>query len=149
MKSKLSLALGMIWASPITLVCFVFYVLPCWAMKWYEYIGYHDIVWAWKIREEAPEWMHKLWKGWAGHCVGNIVVVIERPEKSQYAGVIMTHEQQHAVQCMRLGVFQPIMYFLNKLVIRYACKNSHPYFDNPFEIDARRGAGQVIDYKKR
>jgi hypothetical protein len=46
---------------------------------------------------------------------------------------------------MRLGIFQPIMYGLNMLAIKVGCPGSDPYYDNCFEIDARRSAGQVID----
>ena len=148
MKSKLALVLGMIWASPITAVCFLFYILPFWALGWYRYIGFRDVAWLWKVQETAPDWLHRLWKGWAGHCVGNAIVMIEDPDISKRFQVVLTHEQEHVYQCMKLGVFQPIFYYLIRLVIWVSCSHAHPYYDNPFEIDARRAAGQVIDYKK-
>lgn len=149
MRGKVDLIVGMLWASPITAVCFIFYVLPFWVLGWYRYVGFYETAWVWKLQETAPSFVHKLWSGWAGHALGNLVVMIEEPDISRYTGVILTHELQHVDQCMRLGIFQPIMYGLNNLIIRFGCKNSHPYYDNPFEIDARRGAGQIIDVKAR
>lgn len=149
MKITASLVSGIVWASPITIVCFLFYVLPCWVMGWYEYIGWRDNCWLWKVKMQAPEFMHRMWKGWAGHCVGNIVVMVESPDASKRFQIVLVHEQQHVRQCMRLGIVQPILYYANRLAITWACKNSHSYYDNPFEIDARRGAGQYVDYKQR
>lgn len=145
MAAKFRFFLGLLWAAPITVACFLLYVVPLWSMRWYEYVGFHELAWVWKLREDAPDWLHRRWKGWAGHAFGNIVVVVEKPNISRYTWVILTHELQHVRQYMRLGVLQPIMYFLTYFAIRWACKNSHAYYDNPFELDARRGAGQTVD----
>ena len=134
----------MIWAAPITIVCFVFYVLPFWLLGWYEYIGWYENCWAWKLRSSAPEVIQRLWKNWAGHCVGNMIVMVERPEACKRFQVVLVHEQQHVIQCMKLGVFQPILYCANRLAIAWACKNLDPYKANIFEIDARVAAGQSI-----
>ena len=59
--------------------------------------------------------------------------------------IVLRREQEHVHQCMVLGVFQPILYGLNYLTIKIACRHSDPYYSNSFEIDARRAAGQVVD----
>ena len=142
--NKAKLFAGMAFASPITVVCFLFYILPCITMKWYKSLGWMDYAWVFVVNEEkSPKFINNYWKKWAGHAMGNLVVM------KKYDPVLnqttLTHELEHCKQCMRLGVFQPILYALFYLAIKFGCKNSDPYYSNCFEIDARRAAGQVID----
>jgi hypothetical protein len=85
-----------------------------------------------------------LWENWAGHCIGNVVVV-KLNVNSPRGQIVLKHEQEHARQCMALGIFQPIVYVTCYLVIKFAFNESHPYFSNPFEVEARRVAGQPVD----
>jgi hypothetical protein len=48
---------------------------------------------------------------------------------------------------MTLGIFQPILYGLFSMVIYLFLKKSDYYWSNPFEIEARRVAGQIIDHE--
>jgi hypothetical protein len=142
--NKFKFLLGLIWSSPITLACFLFYVLPCWLFGWYSYKGFHDIAFVWTLnKNKSPNFLLNLWKKWAGHALGNLIVLSN--EDDFLNTETFTHEIQHVHQCMRLGIFQPIIYFICLIAIKLGCKNSDPYYSNPFEIDARRGAGQIID----
>jgi hypothetical protein len=145
MMSRFKLFLGILWALPITLPCFIFYVVPFWCLGWYEYVGFHDIAWAWKLKETAPHPIHSLWRGSAGHAMGNVIVLVERPNVSRFTGVILTHELAHVEQTMRLGIFQPIINLIVHMAIKIGCPRLNPHVANIFESDARKAAGQVAD----
>ena len=142
--SKVLRALGFFWAAPIT-VAGLLYVLLFSKCGWYKYEGKFDAAYVWSVLpDKSPNWLSKLWKAWLGHTIGN-VVVLNVDMKSTLGQVTLTHEQVHVRQCMIMGIFQPIAYALMMLVIKIACPLSSPYYSNPFEIDARRTAGQLID----
>lgn len=140
--SRLLRLLGYIWGAPVTFVGVV-YSLFCWAMGWYKWHGIEGdgIVWFLDYTS-SPKWLVNLWRGWAGHAIGNVVVLSASPSDKTSA---LKHELKHVNQCMRLGIFQPIVYAINMLAIKIGCSDSHPYYDNPFEIDARRHSGQTVD----
>lgn len=149
MLRKFLFVLGVIWASPITLLAFLIYVCPFWALRWYRYVGFHEMAFVWKLDEESPEWLHRAWDGWAAHTFGNIIVAVESPHISRFTELILTHELQHVKQYMKLGVFMLPMYCFFSIVIKLACGNSDPYLDNPFELDACYGSGQASHIRRR
>lgn len=134
--------LKFVWAFPVTFFGLI-YSLLFWKLGWHKYQGVRGDALVWTLNtEKAPQWLLNLWKGWAGHAVGNVIVL----SRDEYAtGNTLVHEQKHVDQVMRLGIFQPIVYAINLLAIKIGCVGSDPYFSNPFEIDARRAAGQLID----
>lgn len=70
------------------------------------------------------------------------------PEESKYSQIILKHELTHTRQCMILGVFQPIIYALNYIagaILSKTIGHVDGYYDNIFEVNARREAGQIID----
>jgi len=133
--------LGYAWSSPVTLIGVV-YTSVFQALGWYRWHGVRDAAAVWIVEDDSPSWLLSLWKRWAGHTVGNIVVLRNAPEKNDRA---LQHELVHVRQCMRLGVFQPVLYALSSLGIWLGCESSDPYWSNPFEIDARRSVGQTVD----
>jgi len=140
--SKFLKFLGYAWASPVTFFGLV-YVLLFWALGWYKWFGVRGDGLVWQVKQEkSPKWLQKYWKSWAGHAVGNVVVLKDAIDVSPRT---IIHELKHVDQVMRLGIFQPLVYGLSSLAIKYGCPGSDAYSDNPFEIDARRAAGQVID----
>lgn len=143
MKKALFL-LGVLWASPVTALTFALYIFPFWLAGYYNYIGVYGAALVWKVDENCPEWLHRIWDGWGGHTFGNIVVTVEDPLLSYRGAEIIVHELQHVHQYMRLGPLFLPLYFLFSAVIYVACKNSKAYMHNPFEVDARRGAGELI-----
>jgi len=151
MLANLFLFLGMIWASPVTLICFVAYVLPLWMLRRYRFYKWDEVAWIWNYRSgERYTWLDKFldarWKRWSGHSLGNIIVTcdIENREESSRLRLLV-HEKEHTHQTMRLGVFQLVLYGLNYAVARWVLRNVNGYYDNIFEIDARRRAGQLVD----
>lgn len=132
------------WTSPVTLLGLA-YVLAFQAAGWYKWQGASEDALVWQVDKKAsPEWLKQYWQRWGGHAIGNVIVLGQSPEECP---AIFVHEVQHVKQYMRMGILHPVFYALNYLMIKLCLKNSDPYFDNPAEIDARRGAHQVIDVK--
>ena len=141
MWDKFKKILGYIWASPVTFVGLTYSGLFRLA-GWYKWIGRKEDALAFRVNQDAPTWLTKLWKKWSGHAVGNVIVLNVDPDSKP---TVLQHELVHVRQCMRLGIFQPIIYGISYLGIKFGCESSDPYFSNPFEIDARRSVGQVVD----
>lgn len=142
MWDKIKKYLGYAWASPLTLLGVTYAGLFS-AFGWYKWARVEGdaLVWVASV-QQCPLVVRSYWNGWAGHAVGNVIVMNEKYlDKQKY----LMHEQKHVDQMMRLGIFQPIIYGLCYLGIRFGCPGSDPYYDNPFEIDARRSAGQIVD----
>lgn len=141
MWSKLKKCLGYAWASPVTAVGLL-YASACHAIGWYRWVGVKEDALVWQVTNKSPMWLLKLWSAWAGHAIGNVVVMnvnfVTKPK-------FLQHELVHVRQCMRLGVFHPIIYGITYLAIKLGCETSHPYWDQVFEIDARRAVGQPVD----
>lgn len=132
------------WASPVTLIGFL-YVSLFWAMGWYEYVGRRGDALVWFVRvEKCPNVLKERWKNWAGQAIGNIVVV-KYDLGTERGAITLRHEQEHVNQCMVLGPFMPILYGLFYVTIWVTCRHSDAYYSHPFELDARRAAGQVVD----
>lgn len=141
MADKLKKILGYAWAAPVTLFGLL-YVLPIQAAGWYKWTGKKDDALVWQVSVNSPAWLKSLWKSWAGHAIGNVVVMNKNIDEAK---VHLDHEMVHVRQCMRLGIFQPVIYAVSWVGIYFGCEASHPYWSNPFEIDARRAVGQPID----
>lgn len=153
---KLRTILGIVFASPVTLVTLLFYILPFSALGWYKYAGwfgtdklYNDksplgVAPVWVVQlDRCPAWLVNYWTKWGGHTVGTAVVVKYDSGSSKKADVIVTHELHHVDQMHRLGFFQPVLYVLSSLCAKLAGEDS--YSMNVFEMDARRVAGQIVD----
>ena len=146
---KMKLYLGMLWTSPITLLCFFFYILPFKTMGWYDSLGFREKAWVYTVNaEKAPSFLMKYWAKWAGHAMGNLVVLKKYEAGNKSHETTLVHEMVHVRQCMLLGVFQPILYGLlmvaGKILQKYI-GDYDAYYDNAFEVHARRVAGQVVD----
>jgi hypothetical protein len=153
---KLRQILGIIFASPVTLVTFLFYALPFTLLGWYRYDGWHGmnklptdksplgVAPVFVVQEDkSPKWLLSLWERWAGHCVGTLVVVRHLPGSSNRADVTLTHELHHVQQFHTYGFFQPLMYAISSLFAYFSGEDA--YTNNIFEVSARRVAGQVVD----
>jgi hypothetical protein len=134
--------LGYVWASPVT-AAGLLYALSFHALSWYRWKGVEGDALVWEIdNDKLPAFLKRSWQEWAGHTIGNVVVLNETYSAEPS---LLQHELVHVRQCMRLGIFQPILYVINYLSIKIGCPDAHPYFDNSFEIEARRATGQTID----
>lgn len=129
------------WSLPVTLLGLI-YACVFWALRWYQWQGIHGGVFVWSLNEKkAPQWLLNAWSGWGGHTIGVVVVLDEPPAQSP---VVLRHEQEHARQCMVLGVFQPVVYLMMLLAAK-TLRNVDAYRANTFEIDARVAAKQHVE----
>ena len=142
MWDKIKKYMGYVWASPLTLLGVTYAGLFA-AFGWYKWARVDGDALVWKASlNDCPLVLRSYWGSWAGHAIGNVVVMNDKYlDKPKF----LLHEQKHVDQMMRLGIFLPLIYGLCYVGIRWGCPGSHPYYDNPFEIDARRHAGQIID----
>lgn len=142
MWDKIKKCAGYVWASPLTLLG-IMYAGMLTTFGWYKWVRVDGDALVWTaILNNCPSTVREFWGPWAGHAIGNVVVMnekyLDRPK-------FLLHEQKHVDQMMRLGIFQPIIYALCYVGIKLGCPGSDPYYDNPFEIDARRASGQIVD----
>ena len=142
MWDKIKKYMGYVWASPLTLLGAAYAGLFT-AFGWYKWARVDGDSLVWKASlNDCPLILRGYWTSWAGHAIGNVVVMNDKYLDRQK---FLMHEQKHVNQMMRLGIFQPLLYGLCYVGIKLGCPGSHPYYDNPFEIDARRHAGQIVD----
>lgn len=87
-------------------------------------------------------WFHNLFfEGkWAGSCLCGIILY---HYKYQTSKPTLDHERRHAMQWMALGWTFPIFYFGHSILLWLFFPDRHSYFENWFEIDARKEAGQL------
>lgn len=141
--SKVIRLAGLVWALPLTLLGLCHVLLPA-TLRWYRPVAYPGLAWVWVVEASSPAWLKRMWGGRSGCTLGNVIVLSVDPT-SKRGQMTLRHEQEHADQHMRLGVLQPVLYNLFSLCIWLACPLSSPYYSNPFEVEARRAAGQVVD----
>jgi len=95
---------------------------------------------AWLCRTQYEE------KGWAGNALGNCAFVIdddgERWERT------VKHENRHCLQTLLFGILMPVLYYGASVFIWVFLRALHSYYDNPFETDARKAAGQPAKIPK-
>ena len=136
--------LQLLWASPVTVVCFLVYGLPCVALGWYTSLGIvGNAVVLVHNPDKMPGWLTNLWKKWTGQCCGNFIVLKAAPGSSDAANRTLAHELEHTRQIMVWGILQPVMYVLSSFAAAMAGEDR--YRQNIFEVAARRKAGQKID----
>lgn len=145
LRGKLGFVCGLAWASCVTLPALVFLVLPAVKLGWYRYAGRYGDAWVFVLDPRHPLWLNKWRKAWFGFTVGNLVFLRESPDSGDVAARTLAHERVHVRQYMLLGPFFLPLYFFFYLVIRLFIAGGHGYYDNPFEIAARRAVGQYVD----
>lgn len=136
--------IGFVWASPVTLVGLL-YAFACEKLGWYRRRGMMGDAIVWQvIIERCPSWMCSMWAKWAGQTIGNVVVLKCDP-LSTAGAITLRHEQEHVRQFMITGILFYLVYYVCALAIWLTCPRSSSYYTQPFEIEARRAAGQVVD----
>lgn len=157
---KLKSILGFVWLFPTTALVWLLYVLPFWAAKQIKYNKREqDFVWSFEVVAK-DNWYARAWDKWAGWS-GPCVYIFKKyskknyphvPEKTlnSYNKITKIHELAHCDQQFVWGPFHYPAYFccatwilLSNLWKPYE-KRKHAHLDNPFEIDARKIAGQRV-----
>lgn len=130
-----------IWSFPTYFLALMFIIFPLRiagqikSRGWKE--GARDFV------LKPGSFLFRKTKQWRGMSVGWFIFY--RDEAAYADRQIRIHERQHLRQQLILGIFQWIFYLLMSVVIWISCHTLHAYMANPFELDARRAAGQKID----
>ena len=124
------------WVLAILLILFggnISFFLPRkdWTFVWYLF---------------TDGWVTKLLRKryYKGFSIGNNAFVV--PDELDDAVDMRTidHERTHCRQQFKFGIFFPILYILESLRIFFFVKDAHSYYDNCFEVEARKNAGQMV-----
>lgn len=152
--------LGFIWLLPVTILVWLVYVLPLWAVGEIKYEGKAGtFIWIFE-NPISSSWYDKKWEkwaGWSGPCVyiykkytEEMLPWTSATERRMYDAVTRVHEVRHCIQQFVFGIFHYALYFLDSMYILLSNKwkkpedRKHAHLDNHFEIDARKAAGQRI-----
>ena len=145
--------LGFLWALPASILCWLFYILPLIIFKEIKYVGKLDMfVWEFSNPINPTSWYDKLWARWAGWSGPCVVIIHENvynnPEELR---ITRQHELQHCKDQFKWSIFFYPAYIcasawlaVSNLWKKYEDK-VHIYYSNPFEIAARKAAGQMVD----
>lgn len=128
-----------LWALPISIVGH----LIAWTMVFfhaYDFVEIEGHVFYFHVSDNAPLFVKKLWKKWAGNTIGE-VIVMNVPVNSEYWKAVKVHELEHVRQCRRQGILTPVIYFAGMISAWAAGEDA--YKMNPAEIAARRAADEL------
>ena len=107
----------------------------------YEKDGCRTLAEAMTALEKGLEkWYARLWRDWGGW--GGPGMFIWKGNRTTLVSTTRFHELEHCRQQFYLGLFFYPAYILSSLFIRLFLRKKHFYYDNPFEVAARRAAGQ-------
>lgn len=108
---------------------------------WWDWDGW---CWHWDVNRNSNFYKESM-KGWWGFVIGsNIVYVDYFPKEKRYKTHIK-HEKKHVWQNYTWNIFFYPAYITCSIYIYCFQWNKHAYLDNPFEIAARKAAGQKIN----
>lgn len=141
---KLLHLLGFIWLLPATILVWLFYVLPLWVSNNITYHGSVSgtfFIFKFRTSKNKSNWYAKAWKDWAGWS-GPCVIIFRH---DCYDDSTLLHELRHCKQQFVFGILHYPIYLLSSALIWLFISNRHAYLDNPFERDARKAAGQMVD----
>jgi len=137
----------MIWL-PITALFYIFYIIPCLLTKQLYFDGWADfLIPKFVVRGTASAWFLSLWGGWWGHALPTFIVTRHDTDNDMRQQRTLIHESRHVSQLFVFWIFMPIIYMTHTLFLLIFTKK-HAYYDNCFERDARRHAGQIVDIPK-
>lgn len=139
--------LGFLWLLPISLLGFVLGLLLL-ALRQIEQVKWRSdftVVWdladyGWFFREAFYD------RGWVGFSFGCHIFVKDMQEAR--LDRTLQHEARHCYQQYVLGIFFYPVYVLNSVWIWLFQRGKHSYYDNFFEVAARRAAGQPVKISK-
>jgi hypothetical protein len=138
---KILLALGFIWALPLSIFGFALGVFLIMAgqielKKWNS-----NFTITWDLTNDG--WFHRRKfkrRGWVGYSCGcNIFVKDSLGSRHRRT---MRHETCHCLQQFAWGVFFLVAYPMDSILIWIFESDKHSYYDNHFERAARKAAGQ-------
>lgn len=151
---KILRILQFIWLLPATILTWTFYVFPLVVLKEIKFKKMTEfLVFEFEnpITETSPSWYDQQWErwaGWSGPCV-YIYKAHKGPGGHLLNDITRVHEIRHCKQQFKWGIFFYPAYLGSSLWILisnlWRTEKRHGYYDNWFERDARRAAGQLVD----
>lgn len=141
--TKLLIILGSLWLLPVTILVWVFYILPGWLSGTLLWDGWHSFLIARFTLKNSASLYASFWRDISGWSGPNVMAV-----KQNAGGRTQDHEYRHCLQQFLFGpLFYPA-YVINSVVIwcigSLTGEPKHAYLDNCFERDARSYAGQPM-----
>ena len=136
-------AIAFILLLPINILIWLFWFLPMYKKGTFEDVWWRWDDWSlnWDVSNES-EFYKKAMKGWWGFVIGCNIVFVDYFPKIEKDKRHIIHESCHVLQNYMFNILFYPAYILCSLYIWVFQKGKHAYYDNPFEIWARRSAGQ-------
>ena len=139
--------LGWVWSAPYTLPTLLV-TLVLVLFRQLEYVARTDyLMFVWAPRDGS--WMARHFERgrWKGFGFGGSVFTTLRPDHARWREII-AHEETHSFQQYAFGPLFWVLYALIGIFIWLFMPNKHSYYSHPFEVQARRRAGQPIEISK-
>lgn len=138
-----------LWLLPATILVWFIYVLPVWLIfrdlvfvRWAQF-GVIEFVLA---KKGLEKWHVKLWHDWAGWA--GPMVFVWRGDPHVVMSRTRAHEMEHCRQQFYAGIFLYPIYILISAFIWVFMPSKSAYLHNPFEVAARKAAGQPVEVPK-
>lgn len=139
--------LGFVWLLPATIPFWLFYLFPLMLSGNIRFSGWEGFGIARFVLVGRSGWYWRLWRGWVGF--GGPCCLIHKPmSDGPVLRRTIAHERRHCLQHFVFGPFFFPAYLLCSAAIwvygTVTDADVHAYLDNPFELDARKAAGQPV-----
>jgi len=140
--------LGFLWCLPWSVLMWVFGILfvVCWQISFV--LPRKNLSVIWYIHYDSFFYKFMEWRGYQGFCIGNNIFICPDGRDELVNLRTLDHEQEHRVQFYKYGILFPFLYIFESIKIFFFNKNLHSYYDNVFEIAARKAAGQMVKIPK-
>ncbi len=145
---------GFLWALPISIFGFALGLFLYLARQLdFVFWDFKDFTVVFDLKNDG--WFHRKKfeeRGWIGYSCGCNIFIKDIDDRNLRGAIrkprTLNHEKRHCYQQYVLGVFLLIAYVVNSVFIWLFLKNKHSYYDNWFERDARKYAGQPVEIAK-
>ena len=147
LMKKFLYILGFLWALPLSLPVWILglFLLATKQIERFHVTEKFEFVW--DLEDDGYFFKGAFEKrDFWGFSFGNNIFIKDRDDKRYKRGI--KHESRHCFQSYYLGIAFPLIYILEALIIYFFVKEEHSYYDNWFEIDARKYAGQLLNIPK-
>jgi hypothetical protein len=143
MSKKVKNFLGLLWSSPVSILSWLFGLFLLVTGQIQSFKRQRDWTFVWDLKNKG--WFQRKTmelRGWVGFSFGNSIFVKDVDEDRWVSTLI--HEGAHCHQWYALGILFPLVYIGESVRIYFFEKDKHSYYDNRFEVEARKAAGQPV-----
>ena len=143
-KDALFYHLGFFWCLPVSMIFWLIYGILYFCKQIDSVYWSRDLSITWDIRNDS--WLaRKLFvgRGWGGFAAGCNILILDTGSDTRWVRSLK-HEHAHVIQNYKYGIAFFVLYILIAVGIYLFEKELHPYYDHPYEMEARVEAGQPI-----